>query len=159
MHNNYAGLPSEFKLNSADEWDELSWDDRPRARNTKHLSLGLGLRTIRFKSIVCYYTLKNGDFHVSCSICVSWQGRTRQNSGREGCAVHQTCRWLISECFKGVLWSQRNIFDGNWEFCSRRAELIHSDILRGGKTRRMNGELYAKRSMNNPSLWAAKAFQ
>ena len=71
---------------------------------------------------------------------------------------------------KGVLWSQRtpkNIFDGNWEFCSRRAEvpeLIHSDILRlrGGKTRRMNGELYAKRSisksMNNPSLnllWAA----
>ena len=25
-------------------------------------------------------------------------------------------------------------------------------ILRGGKTRRMNGELYAKRSMNNPSL-------
>ena len=45
---------------------------------------------------------------------------------------------------------QRNIFDGNWEFCSRRAELIHSDILRlrGGKTRRMNGQLYdyAKRS-------------
>ena len=49
--------------------------------------------------------------------------------------------------------------DGNWEFCSRSAELIHSDILRGGKTRRMNGEIYAKRSMNNPSLWAAKAFQ
>ena len=44
-------------------------------------------------------------------------------------------------------------------FAAAELELIHSDILRGGKTRQMNGELYAKRSMNNPSLWAAKAFQ
>ena len=33
MHN-YAGLPSEFKLNSAE-----GADDRPRARNTKHIPI------------------------------------------------------------------------------------------------------------------------
>ena len=65
---------------------------------------------------------------------------------------------VLKECC-----SQRNIFDGNLEFCSRRAKLIHSDILRLGyghgyaEVRRMNGELM--QNDDNPSLWAAKAFQ